>query len=224
MPFERAVNYLGHAAIAQEASRDPYFVLGSMLPDLANMLRVRLPRLDDPRLTDGVRFHERCDAVFHDLPTFIELNHLALDGLRQLGVSRGPARAAAHLGTEFAIDAVLARDPRVASAYVDALRTGAEAPPSLWSPWVPPPEGLSSLLDHLATAGTSIHSVEVARFSTRFGHALAHRPRLAPTEHELAVMSAFCAEHAQRVAERLPVLMVEMRSRLFSAEVETAPR
>jgi hypothetical protein len=225
MPFERSVNYLGHAAIASEHRDIPAFVLGAMLPDLANMVHLRLPRMDDEELRTGVNFHERTDAVFHQLPTFVELNRGARAALRQRGVGRGPARAAAHLGTEFLLDAALLRDERFVASYERALDEGERAGATFWSPL--PSEASAAfgrLLARLRAGGVAMHLPDRARFVSRFAYTLGGRPLLAPTEAELGDIADFCVAYYETVAERLPTLLGELREGLAGEFPPGAPR
>ena len=212
------MNYLSHAVIAAEFSPVALFVLGSMLPDFANMLRVPLPRLEETQLQDGVRFHHRTDAVFHDLPSFVELNQQALHELRERSVSRGPSRATAHIGIEMLIDAILAEDPVGMQAYSAALRAGASTD-AIWAP-LPTTEikRVRRLLEHLAEGGKELHAASAARLSERIGHALAGRPRLEPTALELGVISNFCAGFTEEVRGKMPRIWQDLRAGLLVGE------
>src|SRR6187402_2966197 len=127
------MNYFGHAALACHRSVAPPFVLGAMLPDLCGMVGVTAPSkasvsgLGQDELAEGLDFHVRTDAVFHQTAMFISHNQRAVVALRALGVSRGPARAAGHMGVEMLIDAELVADTRYVTAYQAALSWGARA-------------------------------------------------------------------------------------------------
>jgi hypothetical protein len=58
------MNFFGHALVAAHKTPDPPFVLGSMLPDFAAMLRLRLPAMRDELMRDGVAFHHATDRAF----------------------------------------------------------------------------------------------------------------------------------------------------------------
>lgn len=119
------MNFFGHAVVASWISRDPAYVLGAMLPDLANMIRSPLPALTDARLREGVHDHKLVDRVFHDMRTFRKLCAYSFEQLRHLGVDRGRSRAAAHVGIEILLDEVLARDPTSCQHYAAALEQAA---------------------------------------------------------------------------------------------------
>jgi len=222
--FDSRVNYLSHSVLAAEASDDPLFALGSMLPDLANMARHRLPSLLHPALAAGVAFHERTDSVFHQCPSFVELNHEASKRLLELGVSRGPARATAHIGTEMLIDATFAENEGALRGYLAALHAGSSNE-SVWAPLDPvTAREFRRLLEHLERGGSAIHHASKSRFVTRLAHALAGRPRLEPTSEELTVLAEFCEAYLSAVRGKMPRLLYELRSRLFSNSNETSPR
>jgi hypothetical protein len=103
------VNFFGHAAIAVRLGGDPAFVLGSMLPDLSNMVGCRTPAVHGASIQAGVACHHRADEVFHASSSFRRLSASAFEELTRRGVARGPARAVAHVGVELLFDPALAR-------------------------------------------------------------------------------------------------------------------
>ncbi len=120
------MNFFGHALIAQrhEATRGkvrPEFVLGAMLPDFASMLRTRPPTASLDALRAGLLFHHRTDDAFHGSASFLESSRQAASFLSQRGVSRGSARAVAHVGVELLLDAAFARESAANEAYLSAL-------------------------------------------------------------------------------------------------------
>ena len=73
------MNFFGHALLAQrnEAARGSIraeFVLGSMLPDFASMLRLRPPGAAADALQAGMRFHHQTDDAFHGSRSFLEFS------------------------------------------------------------------------------------------------------------------------------------------------------
>jgi hypothetical protein len=117
------MNFLGHALAARWCDRDPRFVLGAMLPDLASMAGVRrlVPR--DDVIATGVAFHHRTDAAFHGCPTFERMTHDGSRALQDAGIARGPAMAASHLAIELLLDGSLADDAPLVADYTAALRS-----------------------------------------------------------------------------------------------------
>ena len=205
------MNYFGHAAIASLKNGSPGFVLGSMLPDLGPMAGLRVPnRFADSELQAGVDFHIETDALFHQTGTFIELNREALLALRDQGVSRGPARACAHMGVEMLIDATLIEQDALREDYLRALAFGAQRADTF-----APLNGvgaatLRGLCAHLLERGQAVHSTSQERFVLRLGRTLAPRRRLAPTTEELDTIANYLCR-LDSVAPRVPELMNELR-------------
>ena len=116
------VNYFAHAWIASRVRPEARFIWGAILPDLAGFLRIRLPDQPDPEVAEGMALHHACDAIFHALPGFRERKLAGIRTLRALGLGRGPARAASHVGIEIVLDAALAAAcPRTLEHFADAL-------------------------------------------------------------------------------------------------------
>lgn len=204
------MNYLGHAALAIARQENPRFVLGAMLPDLYSMMRVRGDRVNDPDVMQGVNFHIRTDALFHQTETFITLNRNALAELRERKVSRGPARACAHIGVEMLIDAVLIRDQAVFGGYLLALSAGADAD-ALFAPHPPEVQDrLRGLCRHLVLRREAVHLTEKQRLVERLGHALRGRERLCPSAQELEAIAEYLSTD-QAVAHQVPRLLEELR-------------
>lgn len=210
-----SMNYFGHAALSVlrfqgGANGDPArFILGSMLPDLLAMIGQGVTRFEDPDVSAGARFHVEVDALFHQTPTFVQLNRTALKQLRESGVSRGPARACAHIGVEMLIDAELVRDERLLRGYLDAL-DAARTNEAIFAP-VPPSTArrVGELCAHLATEGAAVHLTSRERLRLRLGHTLRHRPRLAPTARELDLISDYLCDF-DAVKNELPGLMTQL--------------
>lgn len=115
------MNHFAHAWIAAAQAPDPVLALGAMLPDFTGVLRERLGPLAHPALRAGCALHHASDAAFHGAPEFVALLSAGSASLRASGLGRGPARAAAHVGLELLLDAELAREPRAAARYAEAL-------------------------------------------------------------------------------------------------------
>jgi hypothetical protein len=175
-------------------------------------------QFDDPDVRDGARFHVVVDALFHQTPTFIHLNRIALRRLRELGVSRGPARACAHIGVEMLIDAQLVKDQQLLCGYIEGLDAARVDHPI----FAPIDEATSRQLErlcaHLSNQGAGVHTTTSERFRARLRHTLQGRPRLAPTPRELEIISNYLCTF-DTVADALPALMAQLEP-LF----ERAPR
>jgi hypothetical protein len=82
---------------------------------------------DSVEVRRGVDFHHHTDHVFHEDPTFTELESKSRVELERLGVRKGPRRALAHVGLELMLDAILARSPEHVNAYQSALHAGTQS-------------------------------------------------------------------------------------------------
>ncbi len=211
------MNYFGHATLASLLSaRKPgalpfrnaviqapssAFVLGAMLPDLCAMVGLRPPETNgDPEVEAGLNYHIETDSVFHQTEVFIQHNRRVLLDLRQLGVSRGPARACSHMGVEMLIDAKLVESDLYFFPYQEALEWGKQELALLsgsafarsWS--LGSQLRLKGLFSLLQKRGRAVFAPSFTRFCERFSGALSHRSRLAPSEEELAQIARNLAQ------------------------------
>lgn len=208
------MNFFGHAAVASWHSRRPAFVLGTMLPDFAAMIRSRPPVVADPVVARGIAFHHATDRVFHDSRVFRELSGQAFEDLTRLGLPRGPARAVAHVGVEILIDGALASDPVARRAYLAALTLGRALGSDQLSWDRRSQRTFSELVAALAARGVSRAHRAPEVVARRVEHALATRPRLA-LEHRHAHEVAEWARAAESdVAARIDALVTELRTGL----------
>lgn len=123
------MNFFGHSVLAaQIRAADPRFVLGAMLPDFATMVGLRLTPMRDPALQQGIAHHHALDAIFHRAPAFLHEMGDAMARLQDCGLSRGAARAAAHLGIELVLDGLLVCRGHGKEAYLDALQIAHRLP------------------------------------------------------------------------------------------------
>ncbi len=198
--LRKAVNYLGHAVLAFHVAEDPAFALGAMLPDLASMAGFSIDEVE-PRVSAGVRFHHQTDAIFHEAPEFIEGQRFVRQRLLELGVRKGPARAMAHIGIEFMIDAAFVPH----EGYLDALALGAKDM-GIWRSGGPTASRAAALCDRLYALAWTPHEVSPERLSERLMGALRSRIRLAPLGREATVAAELLAEqrhHYQILAPQI---------------------
>jgi len=225
------VNFIGHATVALWTRTAPEFVLGSMLPDFAGMAGTRLlragqaslaraesARLDPPAsdpLAAGIALHHRTDDAFHSAPAFVRLLQETLDELTEQGVTRGAARAVAHIGTEMLIDGELLLSPEVAAAYtqalaverpLDALFVDAEGGPR-WS----------RLRERLLGHGVPYDYRDPDSVLRRLSLVLRARPRLAIDEKSAPLVRAHLPELQRKVVIALPLLLESVREALAEA-------
>jgi len=211
------LNFFGHAAVALWRSHHPGFVLGSMVPDFAAMVRARPPRTEHPELSGGIAFHHTTDEVFHDTPTFRRLSSVAFDDLSARGVGRSAARAVAHVGVEILLDGELAAERTARAAYLDAL--GAQPGFSHHLEWTSEREGAAFelLVKALLERGLSRAHTSPQTTAYRVTRALAHRPRLALGEGDEARVVAWAEATKSEVARSTPALLEELAAGLGSA-------
>jgi hypothetical protein len=210
------VNFIGHAFVALWQSREPGFVLGTMLPDFAGMVGTRLAPSagDDSPVGRGIALHHRTDDVFHRAEPFVRLTHATMEALVAEGLGRGPARAVGHLGVEMLLDGeLLLEHAELADAYSSALAAARE----LESARFVEAEGAARF--RLLHARLSAHGVPYDYRNTeavarRLVRILATRPRLAiPPGFEPTVEHAL--ERAQSpIVAAIPALVAHLEAQL----------
>lgn len=212
------VNFIGHATVALWTRSEPTFVLGSMLPDFASMVGVRLartseggPETSEP-LTQGIALHHRTDEVFHAAPAFTRLQQETLDALTEREVPRGAARAVGHIGVEMLIDGELVRAPEVASAYLEALEAAREARPPFRAEG--DRERFEALRRRLLAFGPPRDYADVDAVLARLSHVLRPRPRLALDARSLPIVRQLLPTLQQKVIVALPALLADLREAL----------
>jgi hypothetical protein len=173
------MNFFGHAAVAGHFSDRPAFLLGSMLPDFCGMLGLRAPLVECPTVAAGVSFHHQTDGAFHDLPIFRAWCREALTHLVARQVARGTARAAAHVGLEFMLDAALAENQKDRVAYLAGLGAGADPAVLARMGWQAEARARLSDLVRALERRSLVANVPAALIVERLERTLAGRPRLA---------------------------------------------
>lgn len=211
------MNFFGHCTVACWHSRQPAFVLGAMLPDLASMCRGRVVGTADQLVAAGMDFHHRTDAVFHDLPAFQRLYLDATRALRQSGVARGTARGAAHVAVELLIDGELAGDADAVHAYTSALACAAHLPADAIA-WQTPEQSARwlALIERMRHYGAPAGYSDPDVVANRVIAILARYPRLAPSAEEEMLLGAAMHTVKERVQAETPALMAAMRTGLAS--------
>lgn len=197
------MNFFGHAVVAARVSREPDFVLGAMLPDLAGMVGARLAPVVEGALSHGavaagIAHHHRVDEGFHGSLAFSRVWLAAVAELRRTGLPRGPARAAAHVGLELLLDGHLSRDEPSRDAFRRALDRAADMPcPLAWDAARSADGAMrwASLLGRLTSGGIPQAYEDSTFVAGRLMGALAPRPLL-----------AIGLDHAHLVHAALPAL------------------
>jgi hypothetical protein len=207
------VNFFGHAVVAAwSPSMAPgALALGAMLPDLRGMAGGGELGVLPDELARGVALHHATDAVFHVLPAVSGLMRDLGLALAARGVSRGPMRAAAHLGVELLLDGVLARagapqhyQVALEVALPEALAGGDAELATRWG----------RLLVRLRDVGLPTDLAEPRVAAQRIVRAIAHRPRLAATPAEAGAIEAALGELAPRVEVASEAIMRGVRAGL----------
>jgi hypothetical protein len=203
------VNHFAHAVAAAAHAQDPAVALGAMLPDFAGMLRTRVGALAHPALRTGCALHHAMDAAFHAAPDFVGLLSAGSAQLRDAGLPRGPARAAAHVGLELLLDAELARDAGAASHYARALAEAArpEVGASItWRSADAAPRWLA-LRVRLCAHGAPRAEEECDSLARRVARVLAARPRLALAPGSHACVARWLESARPALAAAAPALL-----------------
>jgi hypothetical protein len=215
------MNFFGHAVIARraEAARGAVraeFVLGAMLPDFAAMLRVRPPRVTHPTLEAGVRFHHATDEAFHGADSFLEFSRLALRFLLDRGVSRGSARAVAHVGVELLLDAALAHESAASEAYLWALDAALTKSVQSHIHWKSGEyeDQFQHLCLSLRARGQVRGDASGEVVAERLRRILAGRPRLALDDAGQSVVRDWIVAARPLIVSRAPLLVAEVERRL----------
>jgi acyl carrier protein phosphodiesterase len=207
------LNFFGHVAVASWEGASPAVALGAMLPDLAAMAGTRPRRVERADVGRGIELHHRTDAAFHALPAFAALCGETTRALRSLGVERGPARAAAHVGVELALDGYLLDDARAASLYLRAL---ADRRAASCIEWEGDSGRFSGLLQRLAARGVPAGYRDPARLTLAVSRALSRRPRLALDERAARLLEAEVPALRARVERAAPELLRTLRAALHA--------
>jgi hypothetical protein len=208
------VNYFGHAAIASwvDLSRGTRggFPLGAMLPDFSTMCGVRVGGTPDSDVAEGIALHHTTDKIFHTMPSVTGLMRELDAKLERSGCARGPRRAVAHIGVELLLDGVLLEDPE----YRDAYMLGVEYDATIdWRD-----EGdhvrFGAFMQRLRARGVPDDLKRPEAIAFRLEQMLRHRPLLAPSPQDNAVIVVALIEHKPRVEVAAATVMRAMRAAL----------
>ena len=204
------MNFFGHAAVASWTSSEPGFVLGSMIPDFSTMSGARVASTADVDVAAGIDLHHATDGAFHTLPVVTGLMRELDELLARGNCARGPRRAVAHIGVELLLDGVLVDEPSYRDAYLAGIGYDAEIT------WREPGDDLkfAALLGRLRVYGLPEDLKRVESITTRLHRMLAHRPLLAPSPADLAVIRSALADYQQRVVVATDTVMRALRQAL----------
>lgn len=190
-----------------------------MLPDFANMIGARPPRVGHPELASGVAFHHDTDRVFHQAPTFVTLQAHARSRLRALGLPRPSALAVGHIGVEILLDATLAADAQGVSGYLAALGEGHPGSLGAHMDWggAEPAGRYEALRAVLCERGISAGTGEARMVAWRIARALSPRPRLRLSPDGEQIVHAWAEESKAVVESAAKALIAEVVAGLSAA-------
>lgn len=210
------MNLGAHVVVAASLSDLPLVRLGAALPDIATIGGFRMvPATSPGPVADGIALHHRTDAAFHSHRWFIERQRAVGAALRAAGVTRGAARASAHVGIELLLDGALFKSG-TGSDRVDAVGEAlAHAhPPEPLAPLVADADR-PAWLAHLAGLPhwrPPHHFADPAAVARRLHAILSTRPRLAMRADEIPAVEAALTEIQPSIAgtaERFLVDLIE---------------
>ena len=211
------MNFFGHAWVAGWFSDQEPFLLGAMLPDLANLLRLPVPASRHEGLSAGIRLHHETDRAFHQSLVFSGLEQRARTTLAALGLPKGPRRALAHVGVEFLIDEELAQQAPSWPGYTRALRFGSSAAGRSALAWADAQaeQRFTALCQRLLTIAHV--RADIPALLSRLSATLAGRPRLQLRHEHGPLVSSWLREAAPLVSVGMPELLAELQAALPSA-------
>ena len=204
------VNYFGHAAIASWSNRRGGFPLGAMLPDFSTMCGVRLDGTPDADVADGIALHHVTDKTFHTMPAVTGLMRELDQRLERGGCARGPRRAVAHIGVELLLDGFLVDDPEYREAYMLGVEYDAQID------WREDDHRIvfEGFIRRLRARGVPDDLKQPESIAFRLGRMLAHRPLLAPSPSDNAVIVVALIEHKPRIQVAAHTVMRALRAAL----------
>lgn len=197
--------------MAMERGGGPAFVVGSMLPDFASMLRAKVPTSESREVTEGIAFHHATDEAFHGAPSFLEASSASFAWLTDASMDRGSARAIAHVGVEILLDRTLAGEGERRAGYMASLAHDDAFDATRWGQ----PEHAARAVELRAALlrhGVDIHDCPEAVIAERLFRILARRPRLAFPKEELPKVEAWVAHMGPKVRALAPAIVAEVRA------------
>jgi len=212
------LNFFAHSVVACWSSEEPLFILGSMLPDLAAMLGLRLGEVRDPELKAGIDCHIATDAVFHGTAHFVQHCQVCVEDLVHRGVGRGTARAVAHVGFELVLDGWLCQQPSALQGYARALQFSQDSP-SAWVDALALSDEQRQRLLHGTAQLTSAPIPQRYRdplfVADRMEFILRRRPRLAMQPADVPHVQDRMQQLHGVIGDVAPALLSDVRARLL---------
>lgn len=219
------MNFFGHALMAQRREKTrglvrAEFVLGSMLPDFASMLRARPPTVTLDELRAGLAFHHQTDDAFHGAQSFLEFSRQASNFLSSHGLARGSARAVAHVGVELLLDGAFAQEEPANEAYLSALDCALTPRVAGHIHWQSGDGDarFRHLCHNLTRRGAFVSDTPAELIAERLRNILADRPRLAMDDAGQSVVREWVLTARPAIVAGAPTLLDEVERRLANRE------
>jgi hypothetical protein len=176
------LNFFSHVAVVAKFTQDEGIAFGSMFPDFASLLGIKVPTTQNTAILVGYELHHLTDKAFHELSAFREACHEETSKLRRFGFDRGPALAIAHVGLEFLLDCALARDEE--SVYLFERSLSWASPDCLNAQFCGFSDENTVRFEHLRqrllTVGPPMDAPKPIVIAERILRTLERRPKLAP--------------------------------------------
>jgi len=199
------MNYFSHAAVNGWYTRDARSTLGAMLPDLLAMAGLRRCRSHDAAIDWGLALHHATDSAFHDAPFFQQALRDQRGALLALGLARGSAAAAAHVGLELLLDQHLAEQRGARDDYRRALELArSQVRQRLTFETAASRARFEELLARLWERGGPRATTSPARTAAQIAWTLAPRPRLLLAPAELGPVIVWVEQARDHYAAQWP--------------------
>jgi hypothetical protein len=208
------MNFFAHATLATEHLDSPGCALGAMLPDFVGMLGLAEPERVDDAVRQGMAHHHQVDAAFHYSRSFGGLMGEGVALLKELGVERGRARGASHVGIEILLDGVLALTETARDNYYAALSLGrTQCAGWLWKT-TGDANQVDELCGRLSTRAIQPDSWDAERVAWRVARTLSARPRFVLSATDVGHLRTWVSTYRAHVQELTPQLLDEVRGSL----------
>jgi hypothetical protein len=203
------VNFYSHLAIASLYTNTSGIALGAMLPDFASLVGAKPPHTTDPDILCGYDLHHATDRVFHESELFRQSCAAERTRLRAVGVERGTAAAAAHVGLELLLDDVLSEDERAQALFRSTLASATPETLSRLLRWSSAEQAtrFESLRQRMAQLPLPAPTNSSRTLTERICRTLSNRPRLAVRADDRVSLQSWLAELPFRCGATWPGLV-----------------
>jgi hypothetical protein len=219
------VNFYSHVAIASLFSEELGLAFGAMLPDLASLVGAKPPKTSCPHIRRGYALHHATDRAFHELEPFRHASRTESQRLLSLGLSRGTAVAAAHVGLELVLDDALAEDEPTQALFRTTL--AAAAPQMLCQSLEWGSDAHAAQFETLRQRVWSLAMEQLPLDGTtlaeRLCRTLERRPKLAVRAGDRELLQCWAAELRLRYSPIWPGVVMGVLRALDEANLHTCP-